>query len=251
MPYTKAYTNIYQGKGQAVDTDETDLLGQANTRWDGVHDLASLYDQVQDEYINADNQQSRQETGESDTFLLGQTTYPAGQMNEDFVVVDPSLPTQPDSQELDFDIRSTDEPDVTHEDFVVFPLEGSGVSPFLATTDEDFVVVQDTADVDDAEELPEVDLKDYVESWTLIVPKIAALISHELWPQLRSYLESLPQFGDTNLEQVVNAVAEDVGVSTASTDGVGEGTTEGFAFYASLFDEMAQESELAEAAQIG
>ncbi|KAB7726669.1 hypothetical protein F5984_23870 [Rudanella paleaurantiibacter] len=157
------------------------------------------------------------------------------------------------STEPDAARRSVAQPDATHEDFVVVqPAQPEiGVSPFLATTDEDFVVVPDSDQEGESVELPEVDLTDYVDSWTPIVPKIAALISHELWPQLRSYLESLPQFGDTNLERVVNAVAEDVGVGAANPDGVGEGHagdrhTEGFAFYASLFDEMAHESELAE-----
>lgn len=258
MAAAKRHTDNYQSESQAVDIDDNDLLGQTNTRWDGVHDLTGLYDTVQEEAINTDNQQTYHNASESDTVLFGQTAHPAEQAqpdaarrsaaHEDFVVVDPSLPAQPETQGLDFDTHPTAEPHMAREDFVVVKSAQSeiGVSPFLNTTDEDFVVVAESEQENESAELPEVDLADYVDSWTPIVPKIAALISHELWPQLRSYLESLPQFGDTNLERVVNAVAEDARISAVNTDGVGEGHAEGFAFYASLFDEMAHESELAE-----
>ncbi len=129
----------------------------------------------------------------------------------------------------------SDSPD---EDFVVV-----GTSPALTqngaitTADEDYVVLDlPGEELDD--ELPEIDLADYMNQWMPIVPKIAALITHELWPQLRSYLESLPQFGDVNLERVVNAVAEDSAPNTGDHDRVGEEASTGFAFYANLFDEM-------------
>jgi hypothetical protein len=133
--------------------------------------------------------------------------------------------------------------DSNDEDFVVV-----STSPALAqngaitTNNEDYVVVdQPGEELDD--ELPEIDLADYMTQWTPIVPKIAALITHELWPQLRSYLESLPQFGDGNLERVVNAVAEDSAPNTGNANRVGEEASTGFAFYANLFEEMENGSE--------
>lgn len=237
----QAHTSNQQIDNQLVDIADDDLLGQTNTRWDGIHDLTSLYEKA---YIETGDQQNDALLFEPDRVQSGHTTHLKEPANEDFVVVEPSLAIEDGPQNLDFAPYAD-----SSEDFVVAqPAQLEiGISPFLATTDEDFVVVTDSHQHEESGELPEVDLTDYVDSWTPIVPKIAALISHELWPQLRTYLESLPQFGDTNLERVVNAVAGDVGVDMANPGGVGEGHVEGFAFYASLFDEMVQEPELVDA----
>ncbi len=249
---SKAYTGNSQTNDQSVDTGDNDLLGHTTTRWNGARDLTNPYNKTEEE---ADNQQHDATSNRADEAQSGHSAHQDKTNDEDFVAVEPSMPVGADPEKLALATLSDPEPDAAREDFVVVPFEEpqEGISPFLATaaefrSDEDFVVATDSHRYEDeeSEELPEVDLTDYVDSWTPIVPKIAALISHELWPQLRTYLESLPQFGDTNLERVVNAVAGDVGIETADPGGVGEGP-EGFAFYASLFEEMAQEPELIEA----
>lgn len=209
-----------------IDLYANDLLGATQTQWGGYHPASTS------SFEPTGTLESQIEPIQAETAIN----------DEDFVVVNTTSSFN--------DVIESEEPLITtDEDFVVInsSVSQSGISPFqrAVDNDEDFVVVQPPEA--SADELPEVDLSDYVEGWTPIVPKIAALISHELWPQLRSYLQSLPQFGDTNLEQVVNAVAEDVGVETIMPGGVGEESADGFAFYASLFDEMTERAELAEA----
>ena len=217
---------VKEREDEPIDLYANDLLGATQTQWGGYQPASTP------SYEPTGTVESKIEPVQAETPIN----------DEDFVVVGDSS--------LSNDANASEEPRITtDEDFVVInsPVSQSGISPFqhAVDDDEDFVVVKSPEAT--ADELPEVDLSDYVESWTPIVPKIAALISHELWPQLRSYLQSLPQFGDTNLEQVVNAVAEDVGVETVMPGGVGEESADGFAFYASLFDEMAERAELAEA----
>ena len=207
---------------------EEGLLGKTQTDWHTMH-IADAHPAVHD--ANLSN--SEPVTAE----------LPADKVNP---VEFHSAHAPTDSHVLD-----VAQSDAAHEDFVVVGDNevNAGIyavpaafAPATVTngSDEDFVVVGLPTDEQDTE-LPEINLSDYVDQWTPVVPKIAALITHELWPQLRSYLTSLPQFGDANLEQVVNAVAGENNMATAETGGGGEESATGFAFYASLFEKMDSE----------
>lgn len=247
----------YNTDNQVSSDTDGDLLGSTQTNWDSIHDLTQI-----DQPTSNQSDYNVEETHYQPVVNISQLTEgnqysPENQyadltsdVHEDFVVV---------QRHTDFDNRGTDdtlidltklgvaEPPSADEEFVVVKSSPalSSVGELLSpeTEDEDFVVVGDELN-ESSDELPEVDLTDYLNQWTPIVPKVAALITHELWPQLRTYLESLPQFGDANLEQVVNAVAEDVGVESSVTGGVGEESAIGFAFYATLFEQMEREPDM-------
>lgn len=247
----------YNTSSQVSANADGALLGSTQTNWGGVHDLTQMGQPESDESNYTVEPTHYQPTVEIIQPTEGNGYSPENQytdltsgVHEDFVVV---------QHHTDFGNRGEDDtlidltklgvaaPPSADEDFVVVessPALSSVGEPHLPETgDEDFVVVGHQLD-DSSDELPEVDLTDYLNQWTPIVPKVAALITHELWPQLRTYLESLPQFGDANLEQVVNAVAEDVGVESSATGGVGEESVTGFAFYATLFEQMENEPDL-------
>ncbi|MBO0936432.1 hypothetical protein J2I47_07720 [Fibrella sp. HMF5335] len=244
----------YSTDGQV--SADANLLGSTQTNWGGVHDLTQI-DQSADYEPDCDSESTHsqpigtviQPVDGNGYSLEDQDINLTSNRHEDFVVVQPRADLGNSRKEdtlIDLTKLGETGPPSVDEDFVVVESNPalSAVSEPLypETNDEDFVVVGD--DLDEVTgELPEVDLTDYLNQWTPIVPKVAALITHELWPQLRTYLESLPQFGDANLERVVNAVAEDVRVESSATGGVGEESATGFAFYATLFEQMENEPE--------
>lgn len=212
---------------------ENDLLGSTQTNWNGYNDLIPSEDQPFTDQPYTELAPTNEQEVDQDVNVVNEP-------DEDFVVV---------SNEN----GSNEQPDEGFVAVEINPLaidsnqQAGYTSSGIENADEDFVVVGDEIEESD-DDLPEVDVSDYLNQWTPVVPKIAALITHELWPQLRSYLESLPQYGDASLERVVNAVAEDVGMIPNETDGVGEGAETGFAFYATLFEQMEQADQSAELA---
>ncbi|RYC66506.1 hypothetical protein [Spirosoma sordidisoli] len=212
---------------------ENDLLGSTQTNWNGTNDLIPSEDQhFTDQHYTEVAPTNEQEVGKD----VNEVNEP----DEDFVVVANENGT--------YERPNEDFVAVGINPLIIDSNRQTGYSALgIEEVDEDFVVVGNESEQYD-DDLPEVDVSDYLNQWTPVVPKIAALITHELWPQLRSYLESLPQYGDASLERVVNAIAEDVGMIPNETDGVGEGTETGFAFYATLFEQMEQADQSAELA---
>lgn len=197
-------TDTYSDSEQEADSAVVESVSDLNLSEDDVEYNAQSMESTHDDAIVPD-EYAADEPGERPNFTV----------DEDFVVVgvNSTLLTETVADiELDTTQTNMARRDTAHEDFVV--VEPSKI-PDL--------------------ELPEVDILDYVDHWTTVVPNIAALIMHELWPQLRSYLESLPQFGDVNLVTVVNTVTEEVGADQAPAGGVGEESGTGFAFYATFF----------------
>lgn len=240
---------------RSTASDEDDLLGATQTNWGNVLDSPepdhpqstdnkAVHTVTSAPVEQADNVPEPEEP---------ETTRPSARLDQPQPEEPEQVAVQPDAAR-----PNAARPSAIHEDFVVVEPRSvlasvrvtSDVNAQLSLPNEDFVVVGEGLQQPD-DELPEVDLTDYLGQWTPIVPKIAALITHELWPQLRSYLSALPQFGDANLERVVNAVADETTTTSGETGGVGEESATGFAFYAALFEQLDIDDPVAEPILIG